>query len=47
MGQNMSDRINEALVKAGVKVEALIPKEASLEDTFIRLTSDEAPKGEN
>ena len=41
MGSNMSERVNRALVAAEVKVSALIPKEASLEETFIRLTSDE------
>lgn len=47
MGTNMSDRINEALVKAEIKVSALIPREASLEETFIKLTSDENGGGKS
>ena len=35
---NTSHLINELLVKAGIKVQALIPLESSLEETFIRLT---------
>jgi ABC-2 type transport system ATP-binding protein len=46
MNRNLSAQINEKLVKAGVKVSAIIPREASLEDTFIRLTSEQTPKGE-
>lgn len=33
-----SHLINELLVKAGIKVQALIPLESSLEETFIKLT---------
>ena len=33
-----SHAINELLVKAGIKVQALIPLESSLEETFIKLT---------
>ena len=33
-----SHLINEILVKAGIKVQALIPLESSLEETFIKLT---------
>lgn len=33
-----SHMINELLVKAGIKVQALIPLESSLEETFIKLT---------
>ena len=46
MNQDLSAKINEKLVKADVKVSALIPREASLEDTFIKLTSEQAPEGE-
>ena len=35
---NTSHTINELLVKAGIKVQALIPLESSLEETFIKLT---------
>ncbi len=35
---NTSHAINELLVKAGIKVQALIPLESSLEETFIKLT---------
>ncbi|GAB4282346.1 MAG: ABC transporter ATP-binding protein [Candidatus Rifleibacteriota bacterium] len=40
MNTRISDKINAALVKEGIGVYALIPQEASLEDTFIRLTSE-------
>ena len=33
-----SHMVNELLVKAGIKVQALIPLESSLEETFIKLT---------
>ena len=36
-----SSKINELLVKEGVMVQALIPLESSLEETFIRLTNKE------
>jgi ABC-2 type transport system ATP-binding protein len=45
MPQGMSERVNKALVAADVRVTALIPHEASLEDTFIKLTADEPWKG--
>ncbi len=41
MKSEMSPGINQALVAAEIKVSALIPHEASLEETFIRLTSEE------
>ncbi|MEW6708529.1 MAG: ABC transporter ATP-binding protein [Candidatus Riflebacteria bacterium] len=41
MKSEMSPRINQALVAAEIKVSALIPHEASLEETFIKLTSEE------
>jgi ABC-2 type transport system ATP-binding protein len=41
----LSARINEELVKGGVKVNALIPLEASLEETFIRLTGNGSDNG--
>ena len=34
-----SSKINEILVKAGIMVQALIPLESSLEETFMRLTN--------
>lgn len=37
-----SARVNQALIHGGVRVEALIPQEASLEDTFIKLTGKNA-----
>lgn len=33
-----ASQINELLVKAGIRVQALIPLESSLEEAFIRLT---------
>ncbi len=45
MGANMSEKINQALVKGNVRVSALIPKEASLEETFIKLTSEDGNGG--
>lgn len=45
MNAGLSARINQELVKAGIKVAALIPHEASLEETFIKLTSDSGDKG--
>lgn len=47
MRANMSEKINQALVEANVKVSALIPKEASLEDTFIKLTSENSNGGQS
>ncbi|MGM0600504.1 MAG: ABC transporter ATP-binding protein [Candidatus Rifleibacteriota bacterium] len=44
MNQDLSAQINEKLVKDGVKVSALIPRQASLEDTFIKLTSEQTQK---
>lgn len=41
LGEGDSAFVNQELVKAGVEVAALIPLEASLEDTFIKLTSHE------
>lgn len=41
MAANMSEKVNQALVNGKVRVSALIPKEASLEETFIKLTSEE------
>ena len=38
-----SHQVNEILVKAGIKVQALIPLEQSLEETFMKLTN----KGSN
>lgn len=38
MKSNSSAKINEKLVNAGIQVEALIPKEASLEEAYIKLT---------
>ena len=45
MNAGLSAQVNQELVKAGIKVNALIPHEASLEETFIRLTSDSGDKG--
>ncbi len=36
---NTSHLINEILVKAGIMIQALIPLESSLEETFIKLTN--------
>ena len=47
MNAGLSAQVNQELVKAGIKVDALIPHEASLEETFIRLTSDSGDKGGN
>jgi hypothetical protein len=47
MNAGLSAQVNQELVKAGIKVNALIPHEASLEETFIRLTSDSGDKGGN
>lgn len=47
MNTGLSARINQDLVKAGIKVVALIPHEASLEETFIKLTSNSGDKGVN
>lgn len=41
MPPNMSEKVNLALVNGKIRVTALIPKEASLEETFIKLTSEE------
>lgn len=41
LGEGDSSFVNKELVKAGVEIVALIPLEASLEDTFIKLTSHE------
>ncbi len=40
-----SARVNELLVKGGVEVSALIPLEASLEETFIKLTDKSGSHG--
>ncbi len=40
--KNSSALINEVLVKAGIMVQALIPLESSLEETFIKLTEKNA-----
>lgn len=40
MNTGQSSRINTELVKAGIRVQALIPLEASLEETFIKLTGN-------
>lgn len=45
MGTGLSAQVNQALVNASIKVNALIPQEASLEETFIKLTSDSGDKG--
>jgi len=45
MAAGLSGQINQELVKAGIQVTAVIPHEASLEETFIRLTSDSGGKG--
>ena len=33
--------LNKALINAGIKVRAIIPQEASLEETFIELTENQ------
>jgi ABC-type multidrug transport system ATPase subunit len=38
MPQGMAAEINKSFVKADIEVQALIPREASLEETFIKLT---------
>ncbi|EKD83144.1 MAG: hypothetical protein ACD_39C00861G0003, partial [uncultured bacterium] len=45
MNTGLSAQVNQELVNAGIKVNALIPHEASLEETFIKLTSDSGDKG--
>lgn len=40
MGIGQSTMVNMELIKAGIAVSALIPQEASLEDTFIKLTGN-------
>ncbi|MBU1105925.1 MAG: ABC transporter ATP-binding protein [Candidatus Riflebacteria bacterium] len=45
MTTGLSAQVNQALVNANIKVSALIPQEASLEETFIKLTSDSGDKG--
>lgn len=45
MTSGLSAQVNHELVTAGLKVNALIPHEASLEETFIKLTSDSGDKG--
>ena len=46
LGEGDSSLVNKELINAGVDVVALIPHEASLEDTFIKLTSREDEEGE-
>lgn len=45
MNSGQSTIVNELLVKAGVRVQALIPLEASLEETFIKLTGSGSENG--
>ncbi len=45
MNTGQSGRVNAELVKAGVRVSALIPMEASLEETFIKLTGNGEASG--
>ena len=44
---NSSSKINEILVKNGIMVQALIPLESSLEDTFMKLTNKNEKSVEN
>lgn len=39
MNAGQSSLVNQELVKAGIAISALIPQEASLEETFIKLTA--------
>lgn len=45
MNAGQSTRVNQELVKAGISVSALIPQEASLEETFIKLTGNSSDGG--
>ena len=42
-----SHLINELLVREGIKVQALIPLESSLEETFMKLTNKDSEKNES